>query len=367
MMQDMLKRKVKKWIFATLGISGVLTVAGGFFILMVATSAVENSQRAVMEMVARAQASEDNYFNSEVLYWQPVVEEWAEVYDILDWVPELMAIMQIESRGLIPDLMNSSASAGLPPNTLEYEESIVQGVRHLATLINHANTLGIGRDRLAIIQSYNFGIGYLDWLASRGQTHDIYLSAYYSRNVIALSGGNLTGERFDYINVISTGNGKPFLYIGGGNFHYAYLVRHLTFMMHVGGAYMVDGGILPLDPPFWITSGFGPRWGSHHAGIDLSSGFGAPIRAVKAGRVTRVVNNFGSNDGFLGHPGGFGNVVFIEHDGGIVTVYAHLMSTVPVRVDSEVAAGQVIGFQGNSGNSTGSHLHFGMKRSSITE
>jgi len=363
--EELVVKKTKKWVIASLGITGFLTVGIFLMIVLIGSIAVQEGQRAVVEMVSRNTQTDDTSFQSEVLRWRPEIEYWASHYGIEDWVPELLAIMQVESRGQVADLMQSSESAGLPPNTLQYEDSIAQGVRYLASIIARAEANGLGDDRMAIKQAYNFGVAYINWLARNGYTHNLDVAAIYSRTVVAPSLGNTTGQTYSYVNTVSTANGRPYLYHNGGNFHYAYLVRHVMFLMQVNGAQVVDGIVLPIDPPFVVTSGFGPRWGSHHAGIDLCGGFGAPVRSILDGRVTRVVNHFASNDGWLGHPGGFGNVVFIEHEGGIVTVYAHLMSNVTVHMGERVNAGQVIGFQGNSGNSSGTHLHFEWRENSI--
>ncbi len=96
-----------------------------------------------------------------------------------------------------------------------------------------------------------------------------------------------------------------------------------------------------------LTSGFGPRRGGFHSGIDLAMPVGTPIRAADGGMVTSA-----------GWQGAYGRVVFIDHGGGEkVTVYAHL-SRFNVSVGDVVAQGDVIGYSGNSGRSTGPHLHF---------
>jgi murein DD-endopeptidase MepM/ murein hydrolase activator NlpD len=95
-----------------------------------------------------------------------------------------------------------------------------------------------------------------------------------------------------------------------------------------------------------VTSGFGPRWGTRHEGIDIAAGTGAPIRAATDG-VVRKASWYG----------GYGNAVIIEHGGGVRTLYGHA-SQLLVRPGERVTAGQVIARVGSTGDSTGPHLHF---------
>lgn len=96
-----------------------------------------------------------------------------------------------------------------------------------------------------------------------------------------------------------------------------------------------------------VTSKFGPRRYRFHYGIDLALHVGDTIHAAFRGKV-RIIDY---------DPGGYGNYVVIRHDNGLETVYAHL-SKVDVRLDQNVKAGQVIALGGNTGRSTGPHLHF---------
>ena len=96
-----------------------------------------------------------------------------------------------------------------------------------------------------------------------------------------------------------------------------------------------------------LTSNFGPRWGRQHKGLDIKVYVGDTIRAAFAGKV-RVVRN---------EPRGYGNFVVIRHNNGLETVYGHLSRHLCVE-NQEVRAGDVIGLGGNTGRSTGSHLHF---------
>lgn len=101
-----------------------------------------------------------------------------------------------------------------------------------------------------------------------------------------------------------------------------------------------------------LTSGYGMRmhpilgYVRMHAGIDFGAPYGSPIYAVADGTVT-----------YAGRHGGHGNYVRIQHAGGLGTGYAH-MSRIAVSDGVHVRAGQVIGYVGSSGLSTGPHLHF---------
>ncbi|AGF73532.1 M23 family metallopeptidase [Corynebacterium halotolerans] len=95
-----------------------------------------------------------------------------------------------------------------------------------------------------------------------------------------------------------------------------------------------------------FTSGYGPRWGAFHAGIDIAAPIGTPILAVMDGT---VINS--------GPASGYGQWIRIKHDDGSMSVYGH-MSTLAVGVGERVSAGQYIAGMGSEGFSTGSHLHF---------
>ncbi|MDO4610175.1 M23 family metallopeptidase [Corynebacterium sp.] len=95
-----------------------------------------------------------------------------------------------------------------------------------------------------------------------------------------------------------------------------------------------------------LTSGFGPRWGSFHYGVDIANVTNTPILAVMDGTVIDS-----------GPAQGYGQWIRIRHDDGAVSVYGHL-ETLGVQVGERVLAGEQIGGMGNRGFSTGTHLHF---------
>jgi len=106
-----------------------------------------------------------------------------------------------------------------------------------------------------------------------------------------------------------------------------------------------NGYIWPAEGVF--TSGYGMRWGRMHRGIDIAAPIGTPIVAAAPGEV--VVAGWNS--------GGYGNLVKLKHPDGSLTLYAH-NNKVLVQKGQEVDQGQQIAEMGNTGRSTGPHLHF---------
>ncbi len=99
-----------------------------------------------------------------------------------------------------------------------------------------------------------------------------------------------------------------------------------------------------------VTSRFGSRWGSTHTGIDLAGATGSPVVAADGGTVISA-----------GWGGRYGNLIKIRHDNGYETYYAHL-SVINVSVGQKVAKREFIGRVGSTGNSTGPHLHFEIRK-----
>ena len=108
--------------------------------------------------------------------------------------------------------------------------------------------------------------------------------------------------------------------------------------------------VWPAPGVYTVSSPFGPRWGSFHGGIDLSTGrAGSTIVAAASGTVT-VASNGNS---------GYGTYVMINHNNGMETLYGHMIyGSICVSTGQYVSAGQPIGILGSTGNSTGPHLHF---------
>lgn len=106
-----------------------------------------------------------------------------------------------------------------------------------------------------------------------------------------------------------------------------------------------------------VTSRFGSRWGSTHKGIDIGAPKGTPVKAVAGGTVT--VSSYGYN-------GGYGNYVIISHGNGVQTVYGHC-NTLNVTVGQTVSQGETIATVGNTGRSTGNHLHLEIRVNGVAQ
>ena len=103
-----------------------------------------------------------------------------------------------------------------------------------------------------------------------------------------------------------------------------------------------------------VSSEFGHRWRRPHEGIDIAADEGEPVYASAAGEVLYANNRMR----------GYGNVVILRHDAQVTTLYAHNQA-LKVKLGEKVEQGQVIALLGNTGRSTGPHIHFELRRSQV--
>lgn len=144
-----------------------------------------------------------------------------------------------------------------------------------------------------------------------------------------------------------------------------------TDVLQVGDTLFIPGARMAMDDyllaigellswpvrSFRLTSGFGMRldpitrqWRMHN-GIDMANAIGTPVLAARSGRVVHIEANSGT----------YGHLIILDHGNGIRTLYAHLNSFA-VSAGQWVSTGQMIGRMGNTGRSTGPHLHFSVIR-----
>lgn len=284
--------------------------------------------------------------NANIVAW---LEKYTKLYGISDYIGLAYALIMVENPGTdgTDDIMQSSESAGYPgPGYLTGEASVNQGCKHLAQQIKNGQDQNV--DIWGVMQGYNFGSAYIPWLSNRGGVNTTDLAEVYSRTVVAPSLGNTTGATYPYVNAVSQADGRTYLYVNGGNFHYAAMIRQYVKVNESSGY------VVPISKPVTVTSEFGYRYhpitGSYelHNGIDLVNGNSTtPIYASAAGEV--VISG--------SYPDWYGNYVVIKHSDGLYTGYAH-QSQLRVSVGDTVNQGQQIGNMGTTGPSTGPHLHF---------
>jgi len=123
-------------------------------------------------------------------------------------------------------------------------------------------------------------------------------------------------------------------------------------ILGIGFLIPVNGGIKSgygwrLDPVTKSSRQF-------HTGIDFACSYGTPVKAAQDGKVV-----------FSGDKGGYGKTIILRHPSGYTTIYAHL-SKASVNYGEYVKQGEIIGYSGNSGRTTGPHLHFEIRRYGIT-
>nr|WP_255485856.1 lysozyme family protein [Sporosarcina sp. BP05] len=282
--------------------------------------------------------------------WRELVEREAAAQGMSAYVSLLLAIIQVETGGVgTRDIMQSSESAGHPRNYWQTEElSVRQGVKHLKSIVNILEGFGAGFESNSklLAQAYNFGSAFAGYVGRQGGEYSLDIAEQYSKNVVAPSLGNYTGITYSYVNAVSNNLGKPYLYRNGGNFMYGDLVAQYI------NPY-AEGELAPPAQPLWVTSHFGGRdspggvGSTDHRGIDFAcSEFVTPILTVLEGTVHRS-----------GIIGGLGNALVIKHNDNFYTTYGH-MSSLNVKAGDTVRTGQQIGVCGNTGTSTGPHLHF---------
>ena len=144
---------------------------------------------------------------------------------------------------------------------------------------------------------------------------------------------------------------------------YYNLTENDAYWWPVGSSEATQGNIYGGNPVSTnITSTFGGRyhpvtgeWQNAHGAIDIGVSEGTPVIATKSGEITFINKGCSVGDSSCG--GGYGNYIKIDHGDGIESLYAHLKEVL-VNVGEKVSQGQIIGYSGNTGRSTGPHLHF---------
>lgn len=157
--------------------------------------------------------------SEEVLKHQPTVEKYAKEYGIEDYVNYLLTIMQVESGGTTEDVMQSSESMGLPPNSLSTEESIKQGCKYFSELLKSAESKGCDID--TVVQAYNYGGGFIDYVAGHGKKYTYELAVSFAKE-------KADGVKVTYKNEISIKENGGWRYKYGNMFYVRLVKQYLA-------------------------------------------------------------------------------------------------------------------------------------------
>jgi len=289
----------------------------------------------------------NNYLpvSEEVEAYTPVIREYAEKYDMEEYVELIKAVMMQESGGKGTDPMQASESGynkkydRKPGAIKDPNYSIECGIQALKSCLDKAGVqdpLDMERIKLAL-QGYNFGSGYIDWALKKYGGYTSANALEFSKEKAAANGTDTYGDT-DYVSHVLR-------YYPYGNYSYDII-------------YNGPGKLgLPIEGMTQanISSHFGGRaspggiGSTNHQGVDIAFPTGTKILACESGTVTHA-----------GWAGGLGKCVIIDHGKGVQTVYGHMSELIAVKGQT-VMRGQVVGLVGNTGNSTGPHLHLGVK------
>lgn len=278
--------------------------------------------------------------SADVIALMPQISTACQTHGIPEYAPLVAAVIMQESGGRVADVggdvMQCAEGMGLPVGTpVSLEESITFGTGIIARNLREAGAAGptdIPRISLAL-QGYNFGNSYISWALARGG-YSKENAREFSEWQAGLHGWSGYGD-IDYVD---------------------HVLRY--YQVSVGGmgeaSAIADGRFAYPFP--------GHTWDTYpgHNGIDISFAncYGEPVYAVAAGTVRYTQDGWTPSHGVEGM-WSFGNSVFIEHGDGWISAYGHL-SALAVSSGETVTQGQLIGYIGSTGNSTGPHLHLAL-------
>ena len=213
------RRRERKRREQEIRIKIIALVVLGVFLLLITVRGIARWKKSVQEREERRKEEElrnreDELLSDSVLQYRDLVEYYAEEEGIEEYVPVLLAIMEVETKGERDDVMQSSESAGLEPNSLGPEDSIAQACDYFRGLVDRQEDTGV--DDRTIIQAYNYGPGYIYYIEENGGVHSFDLAVAYAEK---MSGGRTAR----YTHYIADDNGNwMYLY---GNMYYVKLVE----------------------------------------------------------------------------------------------------------------------------------------------
>lgn len=280
---------------------------------------------------SQSQVNIANYdgLSEEVESYRTTVSKYAKANGIEDYTNHLLCIMQVSTGGLGTDVMNAGefeSNVKFPKQRgmiTEPEYSIECGVIEFKELLDRSGVSDVSDcDKLLVVyQSYHINRGYIDFANG----------SYSPDNAMKYCQNNNLGNYFNY------------------NF-----AEQVSFFLN---SFSNTGSfIYPLESYHNISSPFGYRHSPTHGNYELHSGTDFP--APKGTPVLASMDGIVQRSGVMG---GYGNCVVIKHNATFTTYYGH-NSSLAVSPGEQVKQGQVIAYVGSTGNSTGNHCHFEIRK-----
>lgn len=215
---DALGRQPVNWTKKFMSLFGCLALIAGFCLFLPRLLADHpDSSPAAASISSDPWAISDDVYTYEELITNTAIEYGIEPYKDI-----LLCITQVESAGSGQDVMQASESLDLPLDSLNPYQSVRQGVSYFASLLQKGNELGVDLD--CVIQSYNYGSGFLDFAAQNGGSYTFELAQEFARI-------HSNNEKVDYPNPIAVEKNGGYRY-NYGNMFYVQLVNRYLDRLH---------------------------------------------------------------------------------------------------------------------------------------
>lgn len=182
--------------------------------------------------VVEGEINQEEDVSSETLKHQSTVEKYTKKEGIPDHSATLLAIIEEESGSKVQDVMQSSESKGLARNTLDTEDSIEQGVNYFAELLAKADDLGV--DDWSVVQAYNYGEGFLNYVAEHGKKYSFEIAENFAKD-------QSDGEKATYTSLVAKKRGNDWRY-NYGNMYYVDLIKQHVQASEDSPKGQADGG-----------------------------------------------------------------------------------------------------------------------------
>lgn len=344
-------KKVGLWLAGLIGATGFLFIFA-FLLIFILIIGITGSVKEENDLLNGSEWELVGGLSPLVMRYEPDVKSELSKYGLEKYTPLLLAIMQQESKGEGLDPMQSSESyCGRIGCITDPKMSIHYGAVHFKNVLTDGEKNKV--DIKTVVQSYNFGRGYINFISKNGGKHTVDKAKQFSmmqvnKNPSYNCGGDVNNFRYPYCYGDFSYTDKVFSYLNS--------LENTQGIPHKGGFIMPAQGKMTSPFGYRIHPLTGER--KLHAGIDIGLVTGTSIYASAGGVVSKVQT--GCKVGNTSCGGGWGNHVFVEHvvnGKKYTTNYAHL-SSVNVQVGQQVKGGQLIGKSGNTGSSSGPHLHF---------